>query len=58
MNEFLSNLNGIEFYLVMIVAIIVGVIVIRKVASCLIRTAVIIALVVALIYLYFHFFPL
>lgn len=45
-----------SYYIFVLVAIIVGVIVIKKIASCLIKTAVLLIMVAALLYIYFTYF--
>ncbi|SEE10752.1 hypothetical protein SAMN04487828_0592 [Prevotella sp. lc2012] len=49
-------MEGIGFYLFVLAAIIVGFLVVKKVASCLIKTAVMILLVTALAVIYYLYF--
>lgn len=44
------------YYIYVLIAIIVGIVVIKKVASCLFRTVFTIALLVVLCVIYFYFF--
>ncbi|SEV86637.1 hypothetical protein SAMN04487850_0587 [Prevotella aff. ruminicola Tc2-24] len=49
-------MEGIGYYLFVLAAIIVGFLVVKKVASCLIKTAVMILLVTALAVIYYLYF--
>ena len=47
--------SSFGYYIFILLAVVVGVLVIKKVASCLIRTVVTLALVLLLVYVYFTF---
>ena len=46
------------YYIYILVAVIVGVLIIKKVASCLFRTVAILAIVAVLAAIYYYFFAL
>ena len=47
--------SSFGYYIFILLPVVVGVLVIKKVASCLIRTVVTLALVLLLVYVYFTF---
>ena len=51
----MDTLN-ITYYIFCLLAIVIGIVIVKKVASCLIRTVVLLALVAALAFLYFCYF--
>lgn len=48
--------SSFGFYVFLLVAIIVGVIVVKKITSCLFRTVIALAVLAALAFVYFTFF--
>ena len=48
--------TSFAYYLFVLAAIVVGVVVVKKIASCLIKTVVLIAIVALMAYIYFNFF--
>ena len=48
--------TSFAYYLFVLAAIVVGVVVVKKIASCLIKTVVLIAIVDLMAYIYFNFF--
>ncbi len=51
-----NNLHDFAFYVFLLVAIVVSIVVLKKIAGCLLRSVVIIAVVALLAYVYFHCF--
>ena len=49
-------MGNIGYYIFMLVALIVGFIVVKKVASCMIKSVILLALVVALAAIYYLYF--
>ena len=47
--------SSFGYYIFILLAVVVGVLVIKKVASCLIRTVVTLALILLFVYVYFTF---
>ncbi len=56
MMDSLQGIQGFEFYVALLVAVVLGVIILRKVASCLLRTLFFVAIVAALVFIYLHYF--
>ncbi len=54
--EQLQSIQGIEFYISLLIAIVLGIFVLRKIASCLLRSLFFIVIIAVLVYLYFHYF--
>ncbi|MCD8289360.1 MAG: hypothetical protein LUC26_05565 [Prevotella sp.] len=52
----MANLHDFAFYIFLLAAIVVAVVIVKKVAGCLVRTLLILATVALLAYIYLHFF--
>lgn len=48
--------TSFAYYLFVLAAIVVGVVLVKKIASCLIKTVVLLAIVALMAYIYFSFF--
>lgn len=48
--------SNFTYYIFVLIAIIIGVVIIKKVTSCLFRIATLVVLIALLAYVYFHYF--
>ncbi len=52
----MESLGNFGYYIFCLIALIIGILVFKKVAGCLIKSIILIALVVALVAIYFMYF--